>query len=101
MNWVEEQHADVALAKPPPMPKSIREKDSTEYDYVEYLCVIGHTLGFWYFLLLYLFFALMGNEFLHLCSMANMLRNSCLVCTAHLLPFASSVTLSLMSVINA
>ena len=52
MNWVEEQHADVVLAKPPPMLKSIREKDSTEYDYVEYLCVIGHTLGFWYFLLL-------------------------------------------------
>ena len=31
MNWVEEQHVDVALAKSPPMLKSIREKDSTEY----------------------------------------------------------------------
>ena len=56
MNWVEEQHAGVVLAKPPPMLKSVREKDSTKYrlesDFVEYLCVIGRTLGFWCFLLL-------------------------------------------------
>ena len=25
----------------------------------------------------------MGNEFLHLCSTANTLRNSCIVCTTH------------------
>ena len=30
MNWVEELHAGVALAKPPPMLKSIREKDLRE-----------------------------------------------------------------------
>ena len=54
--WVEKQHAGVVLAKPPPMLKLVRVKDITEYrlesDYVEYLCVIGRTLGFWCFLLL-------------------------------------------------
>ena len=27
MDWVDEYHADVALAKPPPMLKLVREKD--------------------------------------------------------------------------
>ena len=43
MNWVEEQHAGVALVKPPLMLKSVREKDFREINLrvilVEYLCV--------------------------------------------------------------
>ena len=38
MNWVEELHAGVALAKPPPMLKSVREKYFREKQTGEWFC---------------------------------------------------------------
>ena len=73
------------------MLKSIREKDSREKISKEWFRRVFFVCNWAYlrFLVLSPFIVaccVNGNEFLHLCSTTNTLRNSCLVCTAHSLP---------------